>query len=184
MRLAHESFLSTKRWREKLNIKMKRTSFLTICVFYLFFISGCGIKNDKDSDDLRKFRSLIKIDLSFNVIRWEVFDTPEYTGGVPGPADYVTLVAEVAPIDQKNFRSRPETGVTWVAPESSRPWLNRDFYQLLRKYGNKSVDVSIMPNCRKLEAKLRQSSRPVYGFICNGLSKSLIYLTLSETTAP
>jgi hypothetical protein len=142
------------------------------------------MKNDGDSEDLGKFQSLIKMDLSFKAIRWEVFNTPEYTGGVPGPTDYVILVAEVAPIDPQYFQLRPETGETWVALESARPWLDKEFHQLLKKYGNKSVDVSIMPNCRKLEAKLRQSNKPVYGFICNGSSKSLIYLTLSETTAP
>jgi hypothetical protein len=168
----------------KLNIKMKRSSFLAICFFYLLVISGCDIKNYGDFDDLGKFQSLIKTDLSFKATRWEVFNTPEYTGGIPGPTDYVTSVAEVAPINPQCFQSRPETGETWIAPESARPWLDGEFHQLLKKYGNKSVDVSIMPNCRKLEAKLRQSNRPVYGFICNGSSKSLIYLTLSETTAP
>lgn len=131
-----------------------------------------------------KFQNLIKTDLSFKAIRWEVFNTPEYNGGVPGPTDYVTLVAEVTPIDLQYFQSRPETGEVWLAPQSDRPWLDSEFRELLKKYENKSVDVSIMPNCRKFEGKLRQSDKPVNGVICIGLSKSLIYLTLSDNTAP
>jgi hypothetical protein len=142
------------------------------------------MKTDKDSDDLGKFQSLIKTDLSFKTIRWEVFNTPEYSGGVPGPTDYVTLVAEVAPIDPRYFQARPKTGEVWIAPESARPWLDSEFHELLKKYGNKSADVSAMQNCRKFEAKLQKSDKTVNGFICNGLSKSLIYLTLLETTEP
>ena len=45
------------------------------------------------SDDVEALRRVVELDTNPAAIRWEIFGTPEYVGGVPGPIDFVTLVA-------------------------------------------------------------------------------------------
>lgn len=157
------------------------TSF--IVVLCALFSTGCDMKNEqpKVSSDIAAFRNLVDMNLGVETARWEVFATPEYTGGVPGPTDFVTLVAEVTPPDRKAEQSHG-TGSIWIAPEAARPWLSEEFRSLLTKHGNTSVDLSSMLNCRKLDGKLKKTGKPIEGLICTRAEKSLIYLTLSDYT--
>jgi hypothetical protein len=140
------------------------------------------MKNEttKDSNDIAAFRNLLEIDFSIRTARWEVFGTPEYTGGVPGPTDFITLIAEVEPSDTKTFEARPKTGDVWIAPEAARPWLTEGFRSMLAKNRSTTTDLSSMFNCRKFQGKLKNNAKLAEGFICNDQEKSLIYLTLSD----
>jgi hypothetical protein len=140
------------------------------------------MSHERVSNDVTLFQSLIETDLSISSVRWEVFGTPEYSGGVPGPTDYVTLIAEVEPADSARFQSRSREGRVWIAPESARPWLVEGFRSLLGKHRNRNLDLSLMPNCRKLQGKLKKTSKLVEGFVCNDHGKSLIYFALSDNT--
>jgi hypothetical protein len=163
---------------------MRRQSNLLAKVLLIgTLIAGCEMANGKSSNDLTGFRDLVETDVPATSVRWEVFGTPEYSGGVPGPTDYVTLIAELEPSDQEKFRSRPETGEVWIAPEAARPWLAKEFRSLLQKHANSTTDLSTMPDCRVLRAKIKKSGKPVSGFICNGAGRSLMYLTLVDETA-
>jgi hypothetical protein len=149
-----------------------------ILLFYIL-LTGCNMTNEqKYSDDLNKLKTVVELDTSPSAIRWEIFGTPEYSGGVPGPTDFVTLVAEVPNLDQVAFEKRPKSGAIWVAPEAARPWLSENFRSMLRKYRNTSVDLPSSLNCRAAHGKLKKTGQPVFGFICNGPEKAMIYLTL------
>lgn len=63
--------------------------------------SGCDPKgNFNESSDVAAFHQLVELDLPAKSVRWEVFGTPEYSIGVPGPTDFVTLGAELPVVDQ------------------------------------------------------------------------------------
>lgn len=134
----------------------------------------------KVSDDSVGLRNLVELELPIKTVRWEVFGTPEYTGGVPGPTDYITLIAEVSPADQKTFEARQETGTVWIAPESARPWLTERFRLMLSTHRNTTVDLSRAFNCRRFEARIKTTGKIADGFICNDSGRSLVYLTLAS----
>jgi hypothetical protein len=140
------------------------------------------MKNDKPSFDLAAFRDLVEVDVPITSIRWEIFGTPEYTGGVPGPTDYVTLIAEVETSSQDMYRRSPATGAEWIAPEAARPWLTEGFRAMLAKNRGNNADLPSSYNCRKLLARFKKDKMPVEGFICSDAGKSLIYLTLEDNT--
>ena len=108
-----------------------------------FFLLGCNMKDEvsKVSSDLAALRNVVNFDIKTKSTRWEVFGTPEYTGGVPGPTDFVTLIAEIEPEDQKFFEIMPPTGEVWIAPEAARPWLSSTFRSMLE--GNKNTTVNL-----------------------------------------
>lgn len=140
------------------------------------------MNHDQSSKDIISFYNLVDIQLPVKSIRWEVFGTPEYTGGVPGPTDYVTLIAEVQPVDSKKIRFGNKAGIIWIVHEAARPWLSEEFHSMLAKYKNSSIDFSNLSNCKRLQGKLKKTRMPIDGFICFKSHKSLIYLTLSKTT--
>jgi hypothetical protein len=150
--------------------------------YILVFLVGCNISHERVSHDVDLLSNLVETDLSISAAHWEIFNTPEYIGGVPGAADYTTLIVEIEPVDLERFQARPKEGTVWVAPEAVRSWLTESSRLVLRKYRNRNMNLSNMPNCRKLHAKLRKTGKPIEGFICNGLGKSLVYLKLSDNT--
>jgi hypothetical protein len=133
-----------------------------------------------DSDDLAELQKIVELDLATTSIHWEIFGTPEYTGGVPGPTDFVTLIAEVPSLDELTLRTRPQANAMWIVPGAARPWLSGVNRSMLAKFRNTSVDFSRLPNCRVANGKLRKTGKQVHGFICNGPVKALIYLTLAD----
>jgi hypothetical protein len=135
-------------------------------------------ERQKFSDDVDVLRSVAELDTNPAAMRWEIFGTPEHVGGVPGPTDFVTLVAEVSRFDQGEFEKRAKSGTKWIAPEASRPWLSENFRSMLGKHRNTAVDLSSHYNCRAAHGKLKKSGGQVEGFVCNGPANGLIYLTL------
>jgi hypothetical protein len=158
------------------------TNLLALLLAATVFTTGCDMKHEKSSDDIGALRQLVEIDVPASSVRWEVFGTPEYTGGVPGPTYIITLIAEVQPSNEETFKARPKTGTVWIAPEAARPWLPERFRAILAKHHNNSADLSSMYNCRKFQGKRKANQKPFEGFICDDAGRSLIYLTLwSET---
>lgn len=138
----------------------------------------------KVSSDIAALRNVVNFDIQTKSIRREVFGTPEYTGGVPGPTDFVTLIAEIEPEDQKFFELMIPTGEVWIAPEAARPWLSSAFRSMLENSKNTTVNLSNKFPCRKLQTTLKQSSKPIDGFVCSGSGRMLLSFTLSDNTAP
>lgn len=147
-------------------------------------LSGCSAKDDTAnvSLDAAALQQIVAFDSVPTSAKWEVFGTPEYSGGVPGPTDFVTLVAELTPGDVPGFATRPRAGQVWIAPAAARPWLSGPFHALLHQHQNATVDLSAQPQCRVLGAKLRKTGQPVSGFACRNGATMLIYLTLADNT--
>ncbi len=149
-----------------------------------FFLSGCDMLGYKPpiSHEIAELREQVSISVPATAARWEIFGTPEYTGGIPGPTDLVTLVAELETTDQNWFALLKEpTGDTFVTLEAARPWLSESFRTMLEKNKNSTVDMTKKYNCRKYQEKVKKSGRPVDGFICVNSGKALVYLTVVES---
>lgn len=150
----------------------------------LCLLCGCEDKDRRErvSDDATAFKNLVAIDIPYSTVRWEVFGTLEYAGGIPGPTDHITLVAQIVPTkEQPDLRAGSE--IVWLAPESARPWLDPDFSSFIRKnLQNSSVDLTKHPNCHSLSATLKKTSKAVKGFACSGKTKILIYLRIADYT--
>jgi len=86
-------------------------------------LPGCSNdeSNKKVSSSTAELQSIVDIPPSIQSIRWEIFGTPEYHGGVPGPTDFVTLEAEVDGIDEDWLNGLPnEAGNKFIVPGAAR----------------------------------------------------------------
>lgn len=163
----------------------RKSYFSTGYVLCICLLSGgCNLeRNSHESSDVAAFQQVVELDLPLRLVRWEVFGTPEYSIGVPGPTDFVTLIAEVPSLDELTLVKRPQARAMWIVPGAARPWLSGGNRSMLAKFRNISVDFSRLPNCRVANGKLRKTGEQVHGFICNGPVKVLIYLTLADLSS-
>ena len=144
-------------------------------------LTACSMdeNNAKVSDDLNALRKIIKLPNDLTSGTWEIFGTPEYTGGVPGPTDYMTLVAELKlPPGSKTFPTNPDNGSVYIAPEAARPWISGEFRSILETHKNSTLDLAGAKTCRPYSAKLTQTDNPVSGFACTTSERVFLYLSL------
>lgn len=155
-----------------------------VCVLFILLSTGCSGKDEvsKVSTDVAALQKIVKLDFTPTSATWEVFGTPEYSGGVPGSTDFVTLIAELAPIDEKALVASTPAGKVWIAPESARPWLSNPSYSMLDKYKNVTIDLSAHANCRPFNATLKKTGKQVTGFACTNAGKLLVYLTIADNS--
>lgn len=133
------------------------------------------------SDNLTALRAIVDLDIPATSGRWEIFGTPEYTGGVPGPTDFTTLVAELNVPGAGWFDTRKEAaGPVWIAPEAARAWLHAPFRQLLANNKNSTASLSGPTPCRHYGATMTKSGRQVDGFVCADAARLLVYLILTS----
>jgi hypothetical protein len=158
--------------------------FLKSWVLYTFILlSGCEVKTgNRESDDISAFQAIVDVNLPLRVVRWEIFGNPEDRGGVPGPTDFVTLIAEIEP-GQSISPEESRTGKIWIAPEAGRPWLRPKIRDIFVKYSNGYVDISAITSCKPLQAHLRKTGKLVPGFICSDAERSTVYLTIFASTS-
>lgn len=162
-----------------------RSAFnVPFCVLFMVLCTGCSKKDEvsKASTDVAALQKIVKLDFTPTSARWEIFGTPEYSGGVPGSTDFVTLIAELAPSDEKTFAARAPAGKVWIAPESARPWLSNPFHSMLYKYKNVTIDLSEHANCRPFNATLKKTGKQVSGFACTNAGKLFVYLTIADNS--
>lgn len=162
-----------------------KSALILLSLAGIIFLEGCSMENHTPSvsDNLSALREVVNVQIPSTSARWEIFGTPEYKGGVPGPTDFTTLVAELQPTDATWFDSQEEAaGKFFVAPEAVRSWLSEPFRRLLAEYKNTTADLSDRSNCRRYSTTLRKTGSPVSGFICTGDRSLLLYLTLSAPT--
>lgn len=147
---------------------------------------GCSRENQlrKVSDNLVELREIIDLQIAAKSARWETFGTPEYNGGVPGPTDYITLVAELESESSELETNKIPTGITYIAPEAARPWLSDEFRTILAQNKNTDVDLSRKADCRKYATTLKKTGKPVGGFVCSKSGRMLLYLTLWSEQSP
>jgi hypothetical protein len=145
------------------------------------FLFGCVMVDQNISTDLTAFQNLVTVPLHVKAVRWEVFSTPENTGGVPGPTDYVTLVAEIEPASQPDLIKGGQIPAQLdIVPGSARPWLDGRFRALLLGHANRVPEMSDASRCGPIRARLRKTNEPVSGFVCILEEKTLLYLTLLD----
>jgi hypothetical protein len=172
-------------FRESLgNLRVRGVVIVFLASLMLCTLFGCQIEAEKTnaSSDANAFNKIFALDVAFESITWEMFDTPEYTGGIPGPTDFVTLVAQIEPPNDAKFEDRPLGVSIWIAPESSRPWLDMDFRNFLERSKSKTIDISRKEDCRKLTGILRRTSKPINGFMCKSGKKILVYIKVADYT--
>lgn len=155
-----------------------------LIVSLVFFLFGCDMSEDKQkvSKDLVAFKNMIALDIPIKTVTWEVFGTPEHNGGVPGPTDFLTLIAEIEPVSDEEILNSDTGKSVWIAPESPRPWLEKEFRNLLEISKNSSFDVSLKKNCRSISGTLKQTGKAVNGLACEGNKKILIYFQIANYT--
>lgn len=137
----------------------------------------------KVSDSTAALREIVDVSVPLKSARWEIYGTPEYTGGVPGPTDYITLIAELELADQGWFGKQPNVAAsTYITPEAARAWLSGPFQTLLKQNRNSTIELPGAYNCRKYSSRLKKTGNPVNGFVCQVNDKTLLYLALSQTT--
>lgn len=133
------------------------------------------------STSLSGFEELLDTDIPASTVTWETFGTPEYTGGVPGPTDYITLVAEISLAPDRSFSGTGDLArQVHIVPEAARAWLSPSYRTMLDKYKNQAADLPSTYGCRTYTARLRKSGEAVRGFICPHKSTLLLYLTIQE----
>jgi hypothetical protein len=156
------------------------TRLLTILAIPIL-LGGCSMDDNKHkvSDDVNALRKVVDIPGSLKSARWEIFGTPEYTGGVPGPTDYLTLVAEIEPAEKPiDFPVSAGNSSVYIVPEAARPWISGEFRSILEEHKNSTLDLSTVKECHPYAAKLKQSGNPVNGFACASAGKVFVYLSL------
>lgn len=100
---------------------------------------------------------------------------------MPGPTDYITLVAEIeAPDGSTTARLKESAGNQWVAPESARTWLSPHFQALLK---NARADKTALTQCKKYQVEVTKSGRLVEGFACQHEGLLLIHVKLLGPSA-
>lgn len=145
------------------------------------FLTACSMDENtaKVSDDLNALRKIIKLPTNLASGKWEIFGTPEYTGGVPGPTDYMTLVAEIElPAGSNAFPINSDHGSVYIVPEAARPWISGEFRSILEKHKNSTFDLAEIKDCHPYSARLTQTDNPVTGFACTTSNRVFLYLSL------
>lgn len=143
-------------------------------------LGACSFEDQKpQSEDISALRKLINIPVQVKSARWDIFDTPETRDRqIPGPTDFHTLVAELDH-GQDWFSSLKEpTGEIFIVPEAARPWLAKEFRDLLEKNRTSRADLSSQADCRKYATSVATSGREIHGFVCKAADRILLYLAL------
>lgn len=161
---------------------MKALAATVAAALAAILLAGCAPDKTGPSDSLPELRKIVAVALPARQIKWEVFGTPEYTGGVPGPTDFVTLIAELEPAQDALPPAEPGTDdKAYIVPEAARPWLSAPFRAWLQEHRNQAVHLPAGP-CSAYRTTISKSGRPVAGFLCRSEGRMLIYLTLSSNS--
>ena len=124
--------------------------FVMVSVF-LLTLAGCHVNSSEQqpSRDLAALQAKVKIDLPILSASWEIFGTPEYKGGVPGPTDLQTLVAEfiLTDPDFETHTKLERAAEFFVAPESSRVWMSPGFRKMMDEVRNSTEDMGKAYGC-------------------------------------
>jgi hypothetical protein len=149
----------------------------------LALVAACTSHQNRPSTSIAALRNLIDITLDIKHVQWEVFNTPEDSRGVPGPTDYVTLVAEITPSERGSPNGGvPRTKPICIVPNAARPWMDRRFRPLASACLGGSNEISGGNHCYPMQVKLKKTKQPAAGLICHEREKALLYVTLTDRT--
>ena len=158
-----------------------RLTMATFITAAALCVSGYSAQDKKlkASDDIKALRQLVDIPADLKSARWEMFGTPEYDGGVPGPTDYMTLIADIVPVtNSEGFTRGTNEKRIYIVPEAARPWLSSQFRTMLEKNKNTNLDLATVGGCHEYDTKIKKSGRKVSGFSCEKSGRVLLYLSM------
>jgi hypothetical protein len=78
---------------------------------------------------------------------------------MPGPTDYITLIADVEPSNDYGARQGQPTGVVWIAPQAARPWLTEEFRKIPAKDRGNDADLSNAYTVQQTRGKLKEDKK-------------------------
>lgn len=163
---------------QKIRIYSSLIFFLTA----IFHLTACKMNNSAPNNDLDSLNKIVRIETNLQAARWEIFTTPEYQQGVPGPTDYISLVLEVEKPIENNTSKNAQSGLIWIAPEAARPWMTRESILFIENLKNQTVDLSRLNNCNKIFARLVKSNKKIEGIFCQFHTSSFMYFVLEDHT--
>lgn len=150
-------------------------------VVLAILLTACVPKKDQDksSTDIVALGALIDLQFPYTSARWKVVATPEYKGGIPGPTDYMTLLAEIGPRDDQRFSTLPMAEPLRALPNSARIWMNAESRTLL---DTTSTALHRHPECRTITGILTRSRKKVTGHLCTSRDRMLLYMVVVDYT--
>lgn len=154
-------------------------------VVLAILLTACVSKEDQDksSTNIAALRDLLDLQFPYTSARWEVVAPPEYKGGIPGPTDYMTLLAEIGPRDDQRFSTLPIAEPLRALPNSARSWMNAESRTLLGTSSTTSTGLRHHPECRTITGMLTRSRNKVTGHLCTSRDRMLLYMVVVDYTA-
>lgn len=137
---------------------------------------------EQSSTDIDALKKLINLQFPYTSARWELVPTPELSGAVPGPTDYITLVAEIGPHNDQEFSSLPMAELFHPIPNTARSWMNAESRSLLSTSNAASSGRPQHSDCRNVTGILMRSSRTVTGHLCPSADRMLLYMVVVDHT--
>lgn len=166
----------------------KKRCSISLIIFFSFSIllpifAACKMNEQSGSTDLDALNKIIKLEPDLKIIRWEVFATPEYQGGVPGPTDYISLVIEIENFVTSETSQSSSPRLVWIAPEAARPWMTKESRLFFEKFKNKTVDITSQKNCISMSARSVKMNKKIDGIACRNSLNSFLYFVLADYTS-
>lgn len=158
------------------------TTFSTCALTLLLSWCNSSENPKQSSTDIDVLKKLINLQFPYASARWELVPTPEFNVGVPGPTDYITLVAEIGPRDDQKFSSLPMAESFRPLPNTVRNWMNAESRILLSTSNAASAGVAHHSDCRYVTGTLMRSSRTVTGHLCPSANRMLLYMVVVDHT--
>lgn len=159
---------------------------LIVSAFCLLNLSGCDAeeKIKHTSTDAIALKKIVDLNIPANAILWEIYDSPEQSEGgfLPSSPDYTILIAQLDQVDQASIFSLPPGTKIHVGKDTSRPWLDQNFRDLLKSGSSdasSTIDTSSKSPCRPFSATYKKTNENAKGVICSVGKKALIYLILA-----
>ncbi|WP_143707464.1 hypothetical protein [Uliginosibacterium sp. TH139] len=138
---------------------------------------GSQLSFSTNIDELRRY---INIDSGLQVSQWEIFGTPDWEGGVPGPTDYLSILF-VGPTEHAQQKSAGDEShkVDFLPPNAVRAWLGSEEKEALQRIlGRKSQVANAFCALRSFYAV--KSNKSVEGFACILGTRTLYFVLLAE----
>jgi hypothetical protein len=164
-----------------LEINLRGRSTVAALFTSIVLLGGCSMEDTqtKVSSDAKALQDLIDVPVTLKSAKWEMFGTPEYKGGVPGRTDYMTLIAEIVPIENiEKFTSGANDKIVYIVPEAARPWISDQFRTALEKNANSNINLTTIPGCHIYDTRVKKSGRVINGFACEKSGHVLLYLSI------
>jgi hypothetical protein len=148
----------------------------------LTLLAGCTPQANQKrfSTDVDALKKLITLPFPYKNARWELFATPEDDGGIPGPTDYITLVAEIGPRNDQQFNSLPRAQPFHALPNAARSWMNAASRRLLNSVDGTNAELSHHPDCRMVAGLIKRSFRAFTGHLCTSEDRLLPYMVVVD----